>query len=209
MRLPDRWAGRELDHAPRIPRVVSAYEVRARRSVRRPSGEMLGKVFGPTIPSSGWSLVVTGPPSSGKTTWTLKVLESGVWERPVMVAAEEGVDGIGLADRVEKLEITKVRFSDAQNVPEITTLLESADPDVLALDSASALGLEPEDVLVLRRGYPRTTFIVIVQVTKAGAHKGSMGWKHDVDAFISFREDHTWLLEKSWFSESGKTGGPD
>jgi predicted ATP-dependent serine protease len=199
-RLVDRWHGYDLEHKPRKPRLLSAFQVRARKHARRPAGEILSPVFGETIPQA-FFLVVTSPPSYGKSTWVLKALESGVWESPVLVVAEEGIEGVGLADRCARLEVTKTRFSDAQSFPEITELCEEHQPDCLALDSATALNLDPEDCAVLRRSYPRMTVVAVVQSIKSGGHAGSQAWKHNSDCFIELPERGRFRLAKSWFSE--------
>lgn len=198
-RLPDAWAGRALDHAPREPRVLTAYDVRSRRAARRPAGDVLAPIFGASVPQ-GWLLVVTGLPGSGKSTWTLRALESGWAESPMLVAAEEGVQGAGLADRVARLEVTRTKFCDAASFPEVTSILDEHEPDVLAIDSVTALNLEPQDLLALRRSYPRVAFVAVVQSTKSGAHRGSQAWIHDADAVLRLEPGSRWELVKSWFS---------
>ncbi len=203
-RLPDRWAGQAIDHAPRHPRLLSAFEIRSQRAARRASGDVLLPIFGKEIPQ-GWLLVVSGLPSSGKSTFVLRALESGAWETPILVASEEGLSGSGLAERINKLEATKTQFSDAASFPEITALLDEQRPDVLALDSVTTLGLQPEDLLVLRRSYPTTAFVAVVQSVKSGSHAGSQAWLHDADAVVRFEGAGHWSLIKSWISPL-KTG---
>ncbi len=149
---------------------------------------------------------MTGLPSSGKSTFVLRALESDAWEIPVLVAAEEGLRGSGLAERIARLEATKTQFSDAASFPEITSLLDEHEPDVLAIDSATALGLQPEDMLVLRQNYPTTAFVAVVQSVKSGSHAGSQGWLHDADAVVRFEGEGRWSLIKSWLSPL-KSGG--
>ncbi|MCW8138293.1 MAG: hypothetical protein KIT58_05240 [Planctomycetota bacterium] len=157
----------------------------------------MAPIFGDQIPQ-GWLLVVTGPPSAGKSTWVLRALESGAWEQPILVAAEEGLRGSGLVERISRIEATRTRFSDAQSFPEITSVLDEHEPDCLAIDSVTPLGLAPEDLLILRRHYPTTTFVAVVQSTKDGSHAGSQAWLHDADAVLRFEGDHGWRLVKSW-----------
>lgn len=203
-RLPDQWAGQPIDHAPRRPRLLSAFEIRSQRAARRASGDVLLPIFGKEIPQ-GWLLVVSGLPSSGKSTFVLRALESGAWETPILVASEEGLSGSGLAERINKLEATRTQFSDAASFPEITALLDEQRPDVLALDSVTTLGLQPEDLLVLRRSYPATAFVAVVQSVKSGSHAGSQAWLHDADAVVRFEGAGHWSLIKSWISPL-KTG---
>ncbi len=196
-RLPDQWAGKPLDHAPRRPVLRTAFDLRANRIARRPAGEILAPIFGEKIPQ-GWLLVVTGLPSSGKSTWVLRALESGAWEKPILVAAEEGLTGSGLVERITALEATRTQFSDAQSFPEITSLLDEHEPDCLAIDSVTPLGLAPEDLLILRKNYPTTTFVAVVQSTKSGSHAGSQSWLHDADAVLRLEGEGRWSLVKSW-----------
>lgn len=198
-RLPDRWAGQDLDHRPRTPRLLSAMAIRGHRSVRRPAGEVLAPIFGSSIPSA-WLLVVTGLPGAGKSTWVLRALDSGAWQTPVLVAAEEGVEGAGLAERVARLEVMRVQFSDARSLPELTSVLQEHEPDVLAIDSATSIGLEPGDLLMLRRLFPATTLVAVVQSIKNGAHRGSQAWLHDADAVLRIDGPDRWALTKCWFS---------
>lgn len=200
MRLADGWHGRPVKHAPAPPRLLSAFQVRSQRHSRRKAGDILGRVFGPLVPRS-FLLVVTSPPSYGKSTWVLRALESGAWETPVCVVAEEGIEGAGLASRCERLEVTRTSFSDAQSFPEVCELVELHKPDVIALDSVTALGLTPDDCLSLRRGFPGLSVVAVVQSTKGGGHLGPQSWKHDADAFLELPEPGRFKVTKSWFSE--------
>lgn len=199
MRLVDGWAGQRFSHLPREARVLTALELRGRKHVRRKAGAILGPVLGELVPDA-FFLVVTGLPGLGKSTWVLRALDSGVWKKPILVAGEEGLDGVGLADRCARLEVTKTRFSDAQNFPEIADLVEREKPDALALDSVTALGLEPADALELRRHFPDMTVIAVVQSTKDGGFAGSQAWAHDADVFVTLPELGKFAVTKSWFS---------
>jgi len=198
-RLVDRWHGLELEHTPRKPRLLTSYQVRGRKFSRRPAGGVLAPIFGEEIPQA-FFLAISALPARGKSTLVLRILEAGDWEQPVLIAAEEGIDSTGLADRMSRAEATKTAVSDAASFPEIAALCEEHRPDCLAIDSATAIGLEPGDCLALRRSWPAMTVIAVLQSLKSGLHAGSQAWVHDCDAFLSLPELGRFALTKCWFS---------
>lgn len=197
-RLVDQWAGHQLAHGPRKVQVVGPMQIRARRHRSRAAGPVVSQVFGGEVPGSLW-LAVFGLPSAGKSTWVTRAAEDGTWERPLVIVAEEGLDSAGLASRVERLEVTRSRFADARSLPEVADVVEAEQPDLVVLDSVTALGLDPGDVVALRRSWPETSWVTVIQSTKDGGHRGSQGWIHDADAALRL-EPGAYAVTKCWFA---------
>ena len=205
--LPVGWHGHAITNKPRRPTVLRAQDLRAKRFRRRRAGALMARICGVDEIPAELALVLTGAPSSGKSTMLISLLEDGTWKNPLLCAAEEGL-GLSLADRLTRVEAVATSVCDATSFPELVTVLEDHGRDsfdVLALDSLTVSGMRIEELLALRRTYG-VSVIAVVQVLKSGVFAGSNAIKHDVDLFVSLTELNHYRVEKSWFSPVPRAG---
>ena len=209
--LPTAWAGRELTHTPRKPKVVSALQLRAAKFQRRPAGPLWQALFKRREIPGQLVVGMSGVPSSGKSTLALRLCEDGTFMTPLYASAEEGLS-VGLADRASRLESTRTALCDAANLPELLEVLgspEDLEHDLLVIDSLTAAGLKAGDVLELARAYPGLSILAVVQSRKDGTFAGSQALMHDVGAWIELDKESAYRITKSWWGELVEGHVPD
>lgn len=135
-------------------------------------------------PVKGFIVMIFGKPKLGKS--YLAVDFAGYlarqFGRVLYVSKEEGMS----ATMQQKLVDKKAAHSNlylAEDVPEDLTPY-----DFVFFDSATRLGLEPEDISEFKARYPGKSFIYVFQTVKDGNFRGSQEFEHDVDCIIEVYE---------------------
>jgi predicted ATP-dependent serine protease len=159
---------------------------------------VVSEILGPSVPP-GFLALVHGPPSFGKSSMVLSMLESGTWGSCLLAAVEEGL-GLSIRDRLVRAEAMHTSVTDASSYPELLGVLDGGDYDALCIDSVTAMDIGASQLLDLRRRYSGMALLAVAQNTKSGRHRGSLGMAHDADVVIELHEPMAWRLTKSWFS---------
>lgn len=135
-------------------------------------------------PSRGFCTMVSGMPKFGKSTFCIEFADylAKDFGKVLYVVKEEGV-GQTLKQKLNRLERIHPNFECVEQ-----TVNDFSKWDFVFLDSVTKLGYKPEDIDALRRKYPKTTFVLIFQVTKQGAFRGSNSFQHDVDCVVEIFE---------------------
>ena len=135
-------------------------------------------------PSSGFTAMIFGKPKMGKS--YLAVDFSGYLARNhgtvLYVAREEGIDDT-LQQKLKDKNVAHPDLYVSDYLPE-----DLSKYDFVFLDSVNKLGLTPEDLELLKRKFPTTSFVYIFQTTKQGNFRGGNEFQHDVDVVIEVPE---------------------
>ena len=135
-------------------------------------------------PSSGFTAMIFGKPKMGKS--YLAVDFSGYLARNhgtvLYVAREEGIDDT-LQQKLKDKNVAHPDLYVSDYLPE-----DLSNYDFVFLDSVNKLGLTPEDLELLKRKFPTTSFVYIFQTTKQGNFRGGNEFQHDVDVVIEVPE---------------------
>jgi len=175
MQRPDRWGGVDVSSTPPAPRIVSASLMKKKLFDMREAGPVFKALFGAEHVPELLSIGVSGKPSSGKTTWAMKLADDGTYQRPLLAAAEEGISQ-AVSDRIARLGLRRLAVTDASTVPAIIVAARAH-----SADRAEKLSL-----------------IVVIQTVDQGRHHAcGESWKHNADVFV-WCEALKWKVEKSW-----------
>jgi len=135
-------------------------------------------------PSSGFTAMIFGKPKMGKS--YLAVDFSGYLARNhgtvLYVAREEGIDDT-LQQKLKDKNVAHPDLYVSDYLPE-----DLSNYDFVFLDSVNKLGLTPDDLELLKRKFPTTSFVYIFQTTKQGNFRGGNEFQHDVDVVIEVPE---------------------
>lgn len=147
-----------------------------------PFSELLGQIpFNPYI-------IIWGDAGSGKTGFTLRFLKAlGRTNKSALCTSEASLTS------ADSPLVSLARLTKTKNVPLIQThsiaeaeqIVMSKQFQFLAIDSASRLGLTPDNVAKWRTASPNTMLILLMESTKGGAEfKGNNSWKHQCNIMI-------------------------
>lgn len=140
--------------------------------------ELLGQ------PSRGFSAIIYGMPKSGKSTLAADL--SGYLARnfgkALYASLEEGARGT-ITERLERLGASHPDLILANHLP-----ADLGSYPFVIIDSVSRGGVELEVMRSLIRQWPKTTFIFIFHVTKAGTPRGTLEFQHEVDVIVEVKD---------------------
>jgi hypothetical protein len=127
-------------------------------------------------PAKNFTMMFHGEPHNGKTILLLKLSQylAEFFGKVLYISSEEFASPTMTTKVQEFLNPFPERLHFAENLK---------DPDLsqyefIILDSVNDLGLKVNNYKELRKEYPNTAFIFILQHTKAGDFKGGKDWEH-------------------------------
>ncbi|WP_158275679.1 AAA family ATPase [Marinilabilia rubra] len=131
--------------------------------------------------SEPFRLMIYGKGGSGKSTLALdlaKYLADQMGKTVLFVANEEGF-GATLQKKIKMLKAVHPELFLVDKIP-----ADLSKYDVVFLDSADSLRLNPEAATKLTLKYPNMNLVTIHKVTKTGNFRGSAEWEHDCDTSV-------------------------
>ena len=135
-------------------------------------------------PPKGFNVMIHAAKKQGKSSLMLQFAQylaanfGTVW----YAAIEEGL----LPSFTEKRQRLKIGHPDLIIRNYLTHDLSGFD--FVIIDSVNRGGLKPKQVQDLMNEYPDVSFLLIFQHTKAGSHRGSEEWAHDVDVVVTVED---------------------
>lgn len=157
-------------------------------------------------PSPDFTMMVSGEPGSGKTTMLLEFayyLASNFGK--VLYISSEEYDTMTLNNKLKEViknRIYKNQKSDKYEIPKNLFFGKSftdLEPyDFIIVDSVTELNLDIMDYRELRDIYPKKSFILVLQHTKAKEFRGSKEWEHEVAIYAEI-EDGIITINKNRF----------
>lgn len=128
-------------------------------------------------------LVVHGRAGSAKSHYATKLLASLQSQgKALYISTEENVSD-RIRERLSRYNATGVYYVRANSINEILSHIKTIQPNYLALDSLSNLGLsndEEKDLMKALKGMV-DFLIIVLHATKDGAYKGSSSILHEAD----------------------------
>jgi len=150
-------------------------------------------------PAKGFTAMVFGKPKFGKSYLCIEF--AGYLARNhgkvLYVAREEELDAT-LKIKLTEKSVAHLNLDVAADLPQ-----DLSTYNFVFLDSVSKLGLTPDQLEVLEKKYPSTSFIYIFQVRKDGIFKGRNEYQHDVDIVIEVPEKGI-ALQNGRFNQGGE-----
>lgn len=148
----------------------------------KPFAGLLGR-----IPQNPY-IILWGDAGSGKTGFTLQFLNAlRKHGKSILCTAEAGLsDADSPLVRLAHLTNTKnVLLAETPSIEAVQHIISTKQYPFLAVDSASRLGLAPEQVLEWRKLFPASMFLLLMESTKSGNEfKGDNAWKHHCNIMI-------------------------
>lgn len=130
-------------------------------------------------PARNFTMMLHGEPGAGKTTLLLKFAKylANTFGKVLYVSSEE----FSASTMTDKINLLLNPFP-----PNLEFAANLKDPilsnyDFIILDSVNDLGLQLQDYKDLRDKHPNTSFILILQHTKAGNYRGGKDWEHEIE----------------------------
>lgn len=137
-------------------------------------------------PAANFYAVLTGESGNGKSTFAVQFanyFQSNHGKVLLMAAEQRGMNK-PLQQLLRKYD-AKFDIETEPHKWNTEKWIEAANAyQLLIVDSATNLGLAPEQIENIRANAPKTGFLVILQSTKEGNYKGSTEWKHNSDIFL-------------------------
>lgn len=150
-------------------------------------------------PDRGFAMAVHGASGQGKSTWTVDLAKdlANHQNKVLFVAAEEGLSK-SLQRKFEGYRSPNIMLAECRNLTTVREALRRSQYDAVVLDSVQELNIRAEQLRKLRTTHPQTSFIYILQATKAGAFKGDNAFAHDSQITIKV-EKRVPIVEKTRF----------
>lgn len=181
--IPD-LAGLTLENRDATPRhtILNSQQVIGLKSQKLNfSGKWLNFIGNP---SKGFTAMIYGKPKFGKS--YLAIDFAGYLARHhgkvLYVAYEEGFDDT-MKQKLQDKRVAHPNLFVSDYLPK-----DLSEYEYLFIDSVNKAQLSPEDLDLIERRHPGTSFVYIFQTTKDGNFKGAMEYKHNVDVVIEVPE---------------------
>lgn len=147
-------------------------------------------------------LLVFGPPGSLKTTCALLLSEAfKVWGPVLYVAADEGPESQSFKDKIGRLEVLSPYIMSG-SWAEISAEVAGGGWSLVVLDSANRIGVVPGELDAYTNSL-RLSWLVLLEVTKAGDFRGDASWPHWAD-IVLYTDGKCVNVEKSRYGQAGK-----
>jgi len=144
-----------------------------------------------------FNMMIYGKGGSGKSSYAIQLatyLSKNLDKRVLYVADEEKV-GYLLNEKLERFNAHNNNLDVVNSIDE--SINKFSDYYFVIFDSATNIGLLPENFENFVSQFPRTSFVAILQATKEGTFRGSNSWEHLFDVKIRFENGKS-FTEKSW-----------
>jgi len=155
-------------------------------------GGKFGKLLGD--PYNPFYLMIYGDRFNGKS--SVAMLLAGTLSKKrnkvLYISNEEGVKA-SLQEKLVRLNITSPIDFVADYNSEMFRRY-----DAVFMDSIQTIGLKSEDFKLLKRQYPKTSFVMVFKANRDGTSKGGTDWEHDVDAIMHIEKGSA-TMEKNRF----------
>lgn len=131
-------------------------------------------------PAPGFTAMVHGSPKGGKSSLCLMFARylAEHHGKVLYAAIEEGFN-YTFQEKVNRFDAVHPRLFISDSLPS-----NLSSYDFVFIDSLTKAGMTTQDISRLKKQYPRTSFIFIVQETKGGTFRGSKEIEHEVDIII-------------------------
>lgn len=125
---------------------------------------------------------VYGIGGSGKSSFVLLFSQylASLSYKILYVAGEQ----FGTPTFTELLKRLNITAGDNFKIVDSLNRLNPTDFDFVVLDSKDHVGIDLETFLELKKQYPKQSFIILSQATKAGNFTGSEKWRNEVDVML-------------------------
>jgi len=160
------------------------------------------------VVGAGALVLVSGPPGSGKSSWSCRF--ANAVKGPVLyVAAEEGISP-SLAARLLRCNVRRSDFHvvTRASVDSAVAFAQTHKAVACIVDSVQEAVWTAHELRHVLEVVPSLDALVaVMQVTKAGLAAGSNAYQHECDVHVRV-ESMVWNLAKSRYQDLSGVGGP-
>jgi hypothetical protein len=151
-------------------------------------------------PEEPFHVMIFGPGGKGKSTFSIKFATylSKHLNRNVLYIANEEKISSKLKEKLQLFDSYNKNLSVTGKMPKSFKGFE-----IVFLDSVTSMGMEPEELEVIKEQYPNICFIYILQTNKQGNFYGKKKWEHLCDVVLRF-EDGIVKVDKNRFGKVGE-----
>lgn len=159
-------------------------------------------IFG--SPAVNFDMCIHAGPGTGKTVFLLQFANYLAKNHgPVLYVTTEEYGSPTLVDKTERFGIDSDNLFFEKKVPAISELKKYK---FIFIDSVNHAKINCEDYKKIRESVPNSAFILILQQTKGGTHKGGNDWPHEVEISMRMFKDEMnerWLdVEKDRYDNT-------
>ena len=154
-------------------------------------------------PEHGFSMAIYGKPGAGKSTFALQFAHYLAENKGkvLFVSSEEGISK-SIRDKINRLNLKSKGLnivSECNDENKLTELLNTHKFPFVFLDSVNHMKITVEEMEQIKKRFPKTTFVLIFQATKAGDMKGSLEYAHNCDILVRI-ENQAATTEKNRYA---------
>lgn len=155
-------------------------------------------------PEHGFSMAIYGKPGAGKSTFALQFAHYLAENKGkvLFVSSEEGISK-SIRDKINRLNLKSKGLnivSECNDENKLTELLNTYKFPFVFLDSVNHMKITVEEMEQIKKRFPKVTFVLIFQATKAGEMKGSLEYAHNCDIKLRI-ENQTATTEKNRYAD--------
>ena len=142
-------------------------------------------------PSQPFSAMVFGDAKAGKSSFCLSLAQYlTLFGDVVYFTCEEGLNET-IRRKIEVTEAYDVIINKSDTIESITDALHRDRYHFCFIDSVSHARMNVEDFQELKKQFPKTSFIAILQTNKNNQFKGEKEWLHDADTILELTKTGT------------------
>ena len=139
-------------------------------------------------PEYGFSMAIYGKPGTGKSTFALQFAHYLAENKGkvLFVSSEEGISK-SIRDKINRLSLKSKELhivSECNDEDKLIELLNAYKFPFVFLDSINHMRITVEEIEQIKKRFPKTTFVLIFQATKAGDMKGPLEYAHNCDIVV-------------------------
>jgi hypothetical protein len=140
------------------------------------------EVFG--NPANNFHIIITGNPKSGTSTFALQFADYIKKFGAVVYMAVQEQLSFTFQQKIIRYNISGIDLSKAKTKQEIEYVIKKGNYDFIFIDSINNNVMRMSDLAEIKKKYPKTALITVVQLSKPGDIREIYRLQHECDIFV-------------------------